>query len=327
MYPLWWIDATALGLLALALLAELLHAWRAKRLGRLAFGLPGRPRAWTKTVPFLRAFSVAAIGWALLTLTILDPKEYKGDEGVSESKFHRVLIVMDASPSMSLRDAGPQGDLTRRERAYDVLQSVLQRIVAEQARFSVIAVYNGAQPVVVDTTDLNVIRNILNDLPLDYAFPHGKTKLEAGLNEAAELAKRWPKKSVTMIVVADGDTVPDEGLSEMPPSIDQVMLVGVGNPRGGIFIDGHQSRQDASALRAIARRIDGRYYDANEKHLPSDSLKALSEVIPMENREGWDRRMVALVLLAVAGVLIALLPILLEYFGAPARHLRYFSTT
>jgi hypothetical protein len=45
---------------------------------------------------------------------------------------------------------------------------------------SVVAVYNGAKPVVIDTKDFEVMRNILGDLPMHHAFRSGKTKLFDG---------------------------------------------------------------------------------------------------------------------------------------------------
>ncbi len=51
----------------------------------------------------------------------------------------------------------------------------------EQYLISVVACYNGSKPVVVDTKDMEVVRNILNDLPMHHAFPSGKTDLFSGL--------------------------------------------------------------------------------------------------------------------------------------------------
>ena len=45
--------------------------------------------------------------------------------------------------------------------------------------------------------------------------------------------------------------------SRMPASVAGVLVVGVGDPQAGMFIDGHQSRQDVSTLRQIAARLRG----------------------------------------------------------------------
>src|SRR4029079_6796839 len=98
---------------------------------------------------------------------------------------------------------------------------------------SVVACYNGAKPVVVDTKDLEVVRNIFGELPLQYAFPAGKTDLFSGLTEAAKIAQPWQPKSTLLLLLSDGDTVPATGMPKLPASIAAVLVVGVGDPRAG----------------------------------------------------------------------------------------------
>lgn len=168
------------------------------------------------------------------------------------------MIALDVSPSMQLADAGPNRQQRRAQRASEVLMSVLSRIALDQVRISVVAFYNGAKPVVVDTYDLEVVRNIIQDLPLDYAFDLGKTKLLDGVREAANLARPWQPGSTTLMIVSDGDTVPDTGLPELPRSIAQTVVIGVGDAAAGTYIDGHQSRQDAATLRQLSAAPAGR---------------------------------------------------------------------
>ena len=83
--------------------------------------------------------------------------EYHGenimDKLTDEQKKHLVLIL-DVSPSMGLEDAGPQKNITRRERAAKIMESFFKRVVVDEYKVSVIAVYNGAKPVVIDSKDL-----------------------------------------------------------------------------------------------------------------------------------------------------------------------------
>jgi Ca-activated chloride channel family protein len=216
---------------------------------------------------------------------------------------------------MQLTDAGPGGGQSRAKRAAEVLGSMLDRIVLEQCRVSVIAFYNGAKPVVVDATDPEVVRNILNGLPLDHAFNVGKTKILDGLKQAVDLAKPWRAGSTTLVLVSDGDTVPDTGMPALPPSIAQALVVGVGDARLGKFIDGHQSRQDASTLRQVAARLRGVYHDGNEKHLPSQDLAALAAALPMKEESQTGRRELALAAVGVGAGLISLLPLALALAG------------
>jgi Ca-activated chloride channel family protein len=305
----------ALTVLALAALAEWLHARRSRRVARLAFGPSGKAREWTRAVPSARVASLGLLGWGLTTLYLLDPRGARPQK-TPEGGYRHLIIALDASPSMQLRDGGPDRQKTRAQRASELTMSVLERTMLEQVRISVVAFYTGAKPVVVDTYDLGVIKNILDDLPLDVAFDPGKTKLFDGLREASELAKSWKTGSTTLLVVSDGDTVPDTGMPALPQSISKVLVVGVGDSRAGKFIDGHQSRQDSATLRQLATRLRGAYHDGNEKFLPSDLLAGLSKTVPLRDSAKKGRRELALVAVAAGSGLLATLPIALALAGS-----------
>ena len=245
---------------------------------------------------------------------MLPPKAHVA-ETIPDKQRRHVLIVLDVSPSMRLKDAGPNADQTRRKRAADVMESFFQRVPIEIYLISVVACYNGAKPVVVDTKDMDVIRNIFGDLPLQYAFPAGKTDLFSGLTEAAKIAQPWQPRSTLLLLVSDGDTVSATGMPRMPASIADVLVVGVGDPRSGSFIDGKMSRQDAGTLRQIAARLGGTYHDGNQKHLGSELLAQLS-VIPRKSAfERLTQREYALLACGLGAAVLAFLPVLLHFHG------------
>lgn len=304
----------AAGVFALVLVAEFLHSFRVRRLAPLAFGPTRRPRAWVYLVPPVRALACAMLCWGLLTLYLISPRAV-GMKQLPEKELKRLMIVLDVSPSMDLTDAGPTMSDTRARRAADLVTSILDRIILEQTRVSVVAVYNGAFPVVIDTRDPAIIRNILRDLPLDYAFDHGKTRLLDGLREAFTIAKPWRERSTTLLLVSDGDTVPDAGMPELPRSIDRTLILGVGDPRGGKYIDGHTSRQDMTTLRQLATRLRGTYHEGNAKHLASETITDLATAIPMKGDQRLGRRELALAAVTTGSVLLALIPLALAVAG------------
>ncbi len=307
----------AASVMAIILCAELVHLRRLLPVARLAFGPKGQPAAWVRMVPFLRALAGGALAWGLLTLWTLIPKVHSGAGeafGVDEANKN-VLLVLDVSPSMRLEDAGPTKHQSRMHRARDVLDSFLRRVPLEQYRFTVMAVYNGAKPVVKRTRDVEVVRNILGDLPLHFAFEAGKTKLFDGLQAAAETAKAWEPNSTTLILVSDGDTVPAQGMPKMPPSIESVLVVGVGGPRAGSFIDGAQSRQDVSTLRQIATRLGGSFHNGNTKHLSSVLIRDLTQSGAESALEQLSLREYALAACGLGAGWLAILPLLLQLFG------------
>lgn len=305
-----------MAVVALTAVAEWLHARRVRRVTRLAFGPANGPRSWVGAVPFLRMAALGALAWGLVSLVQLRPSGGRPVQ-MPEGGYRHLIVALDVSPSMQLADAGPARQERRAQRARDVLMSVLSRIALDQVRISIVAVYNGARPVVVDTFDLEVVRNIISDLPLDYAFEIGKTRLLDGVREAADLARPWPPGSTTLMIVSDGDTVPDTGFPELPRAIGQVVVIGVGDPRAGTYIDGHQSRQDVATLRQLAQRLRGVYHDANERHLASPQLVDLARLMPLRDVSAKGRREAALAAVGGGAGVLALLPVVLAMAGTP----------
>jgi Ca-activated chloride channel homolog len=294
--------------------AEALHWPRVQRVAGLAFGPSRWPALWVMLAPFLRVLAATATTWGLLTLLLLPPKVHKAGE-ITESDYKNLLIVYDASPSMRLVDAGPTLQQSRRQRAADLLKSFFARTPIELYKISVIAVFTGAKPVVVGTSDMEVVGNILGDLPLQYAFKPGPTDLFSGVAEAAKIAKSWRPRSTTVLVISDGDTIPATGTPKLPESVSHVLVIGVGDTQAGRFIDGHQSRQDASTLRQLAVRLGGSFHNGNEKQIGSALVKEATFFEGKSIVEKVTRREYALMAIAAGSTALAALPVLLWYFG------------
>jgi Ca-activated chloride channel family protein len=217
---------------------------------------------------------------------------------------------------MELADAGENGDQTRRDRAGAVLKSVLERANSEQTRITMACFYTDAMLLVRECADREVIWNFADNLPLHIAYKPGKTSLLKSLNTAAGFVKDLPRKSVTFLVLTDGDTVPDTGLKPMPSSVEDVLIVGVGNPGTGTFVDGHLSRQDTASLSSLSRRLRGHYHDGNTKQVPSHLLQHLTSMDERSDPFQISPRTLAIGVLAISAALLCLLPALLEAFGS-----------
>ncbi len=309
-----YAELAACAVVILALAAEHLHARRSQRVAGLAFGPGRRPALWAYAAPYLRVLAMGALCWGLVTLLILPPKIQKSKE-IPASEERHLLLVLDVSPSMRLVDAGPDGKQSRMTRASAILNSFFERTAIETYKISVVAVYTEAKPVVVATKDMDVIQNILGDLPMHFAFLPGPTNLFAGLEEAAKIAKPWRPSSTTLLVVSDGDTIPAVGMPKLPASIAHVLVVGVGDPYAGRFIDGHQSRQETTTLRQLALRLKGSYHNGNDKHLPTDLIKEVTLYAEVGAFQKLTRREYALIACGVSATILALLPVALHLFG------------
>ncbi|MBM3973585.1 MAG: VWA domain-containing protein [Planctomycetes bacterium] len=302
----------------LTLVGELLHARRVARVAALVFGPGGRPAPIALAAPLLRPLAVGLLAWGLATLLQLPPKIHRGEE-VPPEEWRHLILVYDVSPSMLLKDAGVGGDQSRAARAKELVESLFERVPLGKFKVTVIATYNGAKPVVEDTTDLEVVRHVLSEVDLRFAFKAGSTKLFDGIAEAARIAKPWRAGSTLLVIVSDGDTVPASGMPELPPSIGGSMVIGVGDHLAGKFIAGHQSRQDESTLRQVANRLGGEFHNGNKRHVPSDvlSIAAADSRKPLLQR--LTRREYALIAIVAAATLLAALPLLLAAFGSRLR--------
>lgn len=310
-------ETVAAATFVVVLIAEIVHARRVSRVRFLAFGPTGKARLWTRFVPAVRVAAMTAVVWGLTMLFVLPPKVHDRTEQVIKQEPRDLVLVLDVSPSMRLQDAGTDGAVSRSNRAAELLKSFFSRIPMNQFRTTVVACYTGAKPVVERTTDPEVVRNILTDLPMHFAFKAGPTDLISGVEEAARVAGSWRAGTTTLVVVSDGDTIPPTGMPTLPPSIAHVLVIGVGDPSTGKFIDGHQSRQDVSSLRQLATRLGGEYHDGNVQHvstsLVEDSVKV--EDPPQSPVGLLTPREFALIAVVTGTAMLALLPLLLYLMG------------
>ena len=306
-----WI---ALGAGTLAALAEVLHARRVRRLGRLAFGPAERPRAWTRGVPVARVLAIS-LGMAALTILIAFDGSSRAQERKAAALRH-VMVLLDVSPSMHQEDGGETGNQKRSTRAAEVLKSVMDRAAGDGVKFSMACFYSHALPLVKACSDRELIWHFADNLPLYMAYRHGKTDLVKSINQAGEMVADFERKSTTLLVLTDGDTVPDSGLKSLPSSVADVILVGVGDSVRGTFIDGHLSRQDSASLSQLARRLGGRYHNGNTKHVPSEWLARLTAPDPRSGKLRLNLRFLAVITLIISADVLCLLPVMLDVFGA-----------
>ena len=295
-------------------IAEWLHARRVARVARLAFGPSGRASRWTIVVAPSRTIAAALATWGLMFLVTYDPIEI--DRKPAKIASNHLLVLLDVSPSMQLKDSGAEAQgISRAKRAGEVVQAVLDRLDMENTRISIVAFYTDALAIVQDTFDKEVIRNALDGLPMYTAFESGPTDLKKGLVKAFEIARLWPADSATLLIVTDGDVA--TGIpSVIPSSIADTIVVGLGDPVKSSDVNGHASRQDTMGLRQLATRLGGFYHDGNRKHLPSEVVNSLTMIAPRVGGN-WSVRDLALLAVGIGCSTLAFIGPLLTFFGRP----------
>lgn len=299
--------------------AEWLHWRRINKVRRLAFGPNEKPAPWTYLVPFLRIAGLSLACWGFLSLWLVVEARVHNTGTIDESDYKHLVLVVDVSPSMHLEDAGVDGKRSRRQRASDVLESLFNRIPMRQFKITVIGVYTDAKMLLEDSTDHEVVRHIMEKMPMWHAFKPGKTKLMSGVNLASKVAKPWNPGSAYILLLTDGDTVPASGMPNLPASVNEFFVVGVGDPNVGKYIDGHQSRQDVNTLRQIANRLRGSYHNGNQKHLTSQLVGKFLETDEEKEEKKWTRREWALLAVVLGSAVFAVIPLLLHYVGTSYR--------
>ncbi|MDA7903639.1 VWA domain-containing protein [Mariniblastus sp.] len=307
-------EFAAAGVFLLSAGAEAIHMVRIRRLSSLAFGPKSSPAFWVKAAAPLKIIAYSLICWGLVSLLFVKPKTHNSTE-IDAAKQRHVILLLDVSPSMRLVDAGPTGTISRTQRGAEIVESLFDRVPIRQYKLSVIAFYNEAMPVVIDTDDLEVVKNTLSDLPMHFAFQGKDTNLFKGLQQAAEIAAPWNPESAILMVVTDGDTVPSTGMPPMPKSISNVLLVGVGDPITGKFIAGKNSRQDTSTLRQVATRLNGEFHNGNVQHISSSMISNLTQKTQQSRWQDLTRREYALLAITLGTLVLCVLPFLLHYFG------------
>ena len=187
-------QATIVGLLCafVAGLGEWLHQRRIQET-REPVLRPRGPRGWTALVPFLRTAAALILGFSLWVLAHLESKPPEIDP--TQEPSQHLLIALDVSPSMYLEDSGPERNIRRGTRASEVLEAVFQRLDMSRTRVSVVAFYTDAFPVVLESFDINVVNNVLNGLPMEFAFEAGSTQLQQGVEKALSSLPRRGRRA------------------------------------------------------------------------------------------------------------------------------------
>ena len=307
-------------IVCLVFLAEWLHVRRCERITILTIGVGKR----TLLLASLgRIVAAGLLTWGFLVLYSL-PSDVRSSTDQTNKKVHHMVFALDVSPSMDLVDSGVDGDLTRARRARDVIASILERVDIPNLKVSIIAFYTKARPVVIDVQDPEVIANILDDLPLEMAFPSGKTSLHSSISSVAEIAKKWPSGSGSLVIISDGDTEPYREIPEMPQALTSIFVLGVGDSMRGKYIDGHTSRQFQPELHKFAVHTGGTFLDVNQKHFPGNLLPGVQgpKVSIFGNTDTSFRAFGLYAILAGITILAVISPLLaLARFSAPVRYI------
>lgn len=214
---------------------------------------------------------MAALGIAILWHDTMHPALHNSLPNAEETD--RLLIILDCSKSMDLRDAGPNGDQNRGERAADLIRDLILGENRIPPRTTLLVFAERSIPLFVDSNDWRVIQHGLNNRSLSEVLFDGKlTTIGAVLeNVFDDFVAEWPDQSAVLMLVTDGDSEDSVEGIKLPRSIRRTLVVGIGSAEGRIIGD-FRSRQDERTLGAIARELGGAYINANAEPIPVGAL-------------------------------------------------------
>ncbi|MFZ4575141.1 MAG: hypothetical protein ACOYN0_12130, partial [Phycisphaerales bacterium] len=154
--------------------------------------------------------------------------------------------------------------------------------------------------------------------PLGHAFKAGQTDLYSGVEASAAIGKSWKPRSATLLLVSDGDTIPEKSPTAIPACFGDVLVVGVGDPFRASPVADRVSRQDAASLKRLAARLGGDYFDANARHLPTRTLREL-KMMGLREDKPTPLRTIALATAGTSAAVLAGVTPLLVAFGVRSR--------
>lgn len=183
------------------------------------------PRRWL-------SLSCALLGCALLIIVIARP--YMGvTTTVDQISSRNILIALDTSRSMLVRDGSPDRITSAKAIAIELLQAF------PDDRIGVIA-FSGAPVLMAPLTmDHAAVQEIISQLDTTL-IPSGGSDLAAAALLAVETFKKTGQKSNALIILSDGeDHSVEAGLAagEIRETGLRVCAIGIGTPEGGIIPD------------------------------------------------------------------------------------------
>jgi hypothetical protein len=296
-----------------AVLAEFVHWRRCRRIARMEFATPRDGLAVVTVAAVARVVGIALTAPSLLLLWESSSVIRNSMGAVaSEGELDRMIVIMDASKSMNLQDAGPNAKDTRASRARELIYYLVSQ-AQRMPRTTLMAFGDATLPVVYDSKDWDVLSNVLLRQYYTTAFKSDKTNIDHAVQESVEKARDWIPRSTIAVLLTDGESEPTRKSFDVPRSIRHFLVLGVGSKEGRPIGQGLRevSRLDEENLLRVAKLVGGKYFDATREMPPVDYVhQVLPPPPPAVPKK--TRRDVPLSLFAMGVLILGLTPIALS---------------
>ncbi len=259
------------------------------------------------------------LGCALIITAITRP--YKGETITTETITSRnILIAVDTSRSMLVRDGSPDRMATAKAMALELVEAF------PDDRIGVIA-FAGAPVLMVPLTiDHMAVHETISQLDTQ-VIPSGGSDLYAAVQLAIDTFRKTGQKSNALIIISDGEDHSEKtsiAASQIREAGIAVCTIGVGSTEGGMIPDpsktddkfrdnqGHtvHSRMIPDALDQLARAGRGTFVPASSgadtairsalSYLKSNQQQGRKISVPVEKYQWW--LFPAIILLALSQI-------------------------
>ncbi|BDS08371.1 hypothetical protein NT6N_34110 [Oceaniferula spumae] len=235
------------------------------------------------------ALGLGLLGCALIIVALARP--FRGETTTTEQISTRnILIAIDTSRSMLVRDGSPDRIATAKAMAIEVLEAF------PNDRVGVLA-FSGAPILMAPLTiDHGAVHETISQIDTE-VIPSGGSDLSAAVSLALKTFKKTGQQANALIIISDGEdhsTQADLAAAEIRDSKTVVCAIGIGTPEGGIipdpnFRDGKfrdnqgetvYSKMRTDALDSLARAGRGSFTPAS-----SGSAAAISSALDSLQRD------------------------------------------
>ena len=260
---------------------------------------------------------LAIVAWSLVVVGLARP-EWVGEPIVRSEAARDVMLAIDLSGSMDYRDFPDESGA--KVRRLDAVQRVVDRFVADRGGDRIGLIVFGSRPYVQlpFSRDVETARALVDLMDVGMAGP------QTALGDAIGLAIRSFESSEVderfLILLTDGN----DTASTMTPlnaagiarlAGVEIYTIGIGDPAAQ-----GEDRVDFDALRLVAERTGGRFFDAQDENALAEVYQRVDEMAVADVRtQSWRPRESLVHWLAGGAVVWALLGYGLLVLGARRR--------
>ena len=231
---------------------------------------------------------IAIVAWILLVLGLARP-EWVGEPIVRSEAARDIMLAIDLSGSMDSRDFPDESGT--KVRRLDAVQRVVDRFVADRDSDRIGLIVFGNRPFVQlpFSRDVETARALVDLMEVGMAGP--QTALGDAIGLAIHAFESSEVEERLLILLTDGN----DTASTMSPlnaagiaghAGVEIYTIGIGDPNAQ-----GEDRVDFDALRSIAERTGGRFFEAQDEHALTEVYRRIDEMATADIRtQSWRPR-------------------------------------